>query len=65
MNTCLFRTQACSLSRPCSKCRGATSYEAHIIIRPTSRVGLRKSSSKAGRTRYLPKRGGYWHRQAA
>jgi hypothetical protein len=65
MNTCPFHTQACGLSRPCSKCRAVASCNAHAIVRFKTRgEGLARHRA-APRTHYQVKRGGYWHRQAA
>jgi hypothetical protein len=33
MNECPFRTEGCSLSRPCHKCRLDSTRQAHVLVR--------------------------------
>jgi hypothetical protein len=65
MNTCQFRTEACSLSCPCPKCREVAIHAAHVLVRFDSQGRLRGRRGKNEATHYHGNRGGYWGMQAA
>lgn len=64
-NTCVFRTESCSLSCPCSKCRDVSSHAAHALIRFGARGFKGGRYSKAAPVSYQRHREGYWHVRAA
>jgi hypothetical protein len=64
-NTCVFRTDDCSLSRPCAKCRDASSHAAHGVIRFGAHGFKGGRYIKEEPVSYQRHRGGYWHARAA
>jgi hypothetical protein len=66
MNTCPFRTNACSESCPCSKCRAVAVRAAHVLVRFNSQGKRRARRYRTEvRTHYQTKSGGYWQGRAA
>jgi hypothetical protein len=63
MRDCPHRTEGCSVSRPCHKCRMDSSHRAHVLIRFDSR-GTRRQTRQIGRAHYI-ENPTYWERVAA
>jgi hypothetical protein len=64
MLTCPYRTQGCSLSLPCRKCRAAAIRRAHVFVRYDSQ-GRRKTVKGSEERRLYEARPDYWHEAAA
>ncbi|MPZ50294.1 MAG: hypothetical protein GEU75_13520 [Dehalococcoidia bacterium] len=65
MDSAHFRTETCTLSTPCSKCRSASINAAHTPVRFDAGGRRRGRHHAGGVTRYETRGGGYWQRAAA
>jgi hypothetical protein len=65
LNTCPFRTETCTLSTPCHKCRDVAITVAHTQVRFDSHGRRRGAYTKERPVRYQTRHGGYWQNKAA